>query len=237
MCPQLSWIEQRPSKPWVGGSNPFGHIYLFHSVALLLFHMDVSLIWWVWRSWLARQIVALEAEGSSPSIHPFLYRILSDAFGLSPSGKAQDFDSCIRWFESSQPSQKLNLYGPLAQAVEHLTFNQVVRGSSPRWLIKISDIVLYLIFLYLLFCSLYIEETLRIWRNWQTRQIQVLVSTDVQVQLLLSASKKAIIIDCLFLLSDILLLIIENYTGHLQITFSCISIIVIQLITTSRIPQ
>ena len=36
-----------------------------------------------------------------------------------------------------------------------MTFNQVVRGSSPRWLIKISDIVLYLIFLYLLFCSLY----------------------------------------------------------------------------------
>ena len=27
------------------------------------------LLWWVWRSWLARQIVALEAEGSSPSIH------------------------------------------------------------------------------------------------------------------------------------------------------------------------
>ena len=26
------------------------------------------------------------------------------------------------------------LYGLLAQVVEHLTFNQVVRGSSPRWL-------------------------------------------------------------------------------------------------------
>ena len=26
-------------------------------------------IWWVWRSWLARQIVALEAVGSSPTIH------------------------------------------------------------------------------------------------------------------------------------------------------------------------
>ena len=25
---------------------------------------------WVWRSWLARQIVALEAEGSSPFTHP-----------------------------------------------------------------------------------------------------------------------------------------------------------------------
>ena len=26
--------------------------------------------------------------------------------------------------------------GSLAQVVEHLTFNQVVRGSSPRWLTK-----------------------------------------------------------------------------------------------------
>lgn len=24
--------------------------------------------------------------------------------GLSPSGKAQDFDSCIHWFESNKPS-------------------------------------------------------------------------------------------------------------------------------------
>ena len=28
-------------------------------------------LWWVWRSWLARQIVALEAVGSNPTIHPF----------------------------------------------------------------------------------------------------------------------------------------------------------------------
>ena len=41
---------------------------------------------------------------------PFFFFI-----GLSPSGKAQDFDSCIRW-------------------LEHLTFNQVVRGSNPRTL-------------------------------------------------------------------------------------------------------
>ena len=26
--------------------------------------------------------------------------------GVSPSGKAQDFDSCIRWFKSIYPSQK-----------------------------------------------------------------------------------------------------------------------------------
>ena len=49
--------------------------------------------------------------------------------GSSPSGKAQDFDSCTRWFESSWPS-----YGRVAQVVEHLTFNQVVRGSNPRCL-------------------------------------------------------------------------------------------------------
>ena len=28
------------------------------------------------------------------------------------------------------------LLGSLAQVVEHLTFNQVVRGSNPRWLTK-----------------------------------------------------------------------------------------------------
>ena len=38
-------------------------------------------IWWVWRSWLARQIVALEAEGSSPSTHPRLVgSIINDSF-------------------------------------------------------------------------------------------------------------------------------------------------------------
>ena len=31
-----------------------------------------NLLWWVWRSWLARQIVALEAVGSNPTIHPKL---------------------------------------------------------------------------------------------------------------------------------------------------------------------
>ena len=28
--------------------------------------------------------------------------------------------------------------GSLAQVVEHLTFNQVVRGSSPRWLTNLA---------------------------------------------------------------------------------------------------
>ena len=44
-------------------------------------------------------------------------------------------------FAGSNPASpviKVQTYGPLAQAVEHLTFNQVVRGSSPRWLTLLS---------------------------------------------------------------------------------------------------
>ena len=79
-------------------------------------------IWWVQRGWLARQIVALEALGSNPSIHLLSLlesqqgffsnkgRICRGFFlyndGLSPSGKAQDFDSCTRGFESRQPSTR-----------------------------------------------------------------------------------------------------------------------------------
>ena len=55
-------------------------------------------------------------------------RKLPVMIGVSPSGKAWDFDSHMRWFESSYPSHKR--YDPLAQLVEHLTFNQRVRRSS-----------------------------------------------------------------------------------------------------------
>jgi hypothetical protein len=52
-------------------------------------------------------------------------------------------EPAFRWFESSRPSHyKIGslfnfhspIYGPLAQLVEHLTFNQGVAGSSPAWL-------------------------------------------------------------------------------------------------------
>ena len=49
--------------------------------------------------------------------------------GVSPSGKARDFDSRIRRFEPCHPS----MYDPLAQSAEHLTFNQGVRSSNLRW--------------------------------------------------------------------------------------------------------
>ena len=59
---------------------------------------------------------------------------------MSPSGKAQDFDSCIRAFEPRHPSQT-GLAVPahhdsVAQQAEQLPFKQWVRGSNPRWVTK-----------------------------------------------------------------------------------------------------
>ena len=51
--------------------------------------------------------------------------------------------------------------GLLAQAVEHLTFNQGVAGSSPAWLRRSKDRRALL--------SFFLNK--RVWWNWQTRQI------------------------------------------------------------------
>ena len=81
--------------------------------------------------------MALEAVGSSPITHPiFSSRFRQEAFfivpevntGMSPSGKAPDFDSGIRRFESCHPSQ----FDPLAQLAEQLPFKQWVRRSNRR---------------------------------------------------------------------------------------------------------
>ena len=58
------------------------------------------------------------------------YRI--NMMGYSQVGKASDFDSDIRKFKSCHPSQ-IFLDGPLAQSVEHLTFNQGVPSSNLGW--------------------------------------------------------------------------------------------------------
>ena len=57
------------------------------------------------------------------------------AFGLSPSGKAQDFDSCTTLVRI-----QLAQSGILAQSVEHLTFNQGVAGSNPACLMLIQHL-------------------------------------------------------------------------------------------------
>ena len=88
--------------------------------------------------------MALEADGSNPSIHPscmaenqartvprrfwLLFTLACIYGGMSPSGKARDFDSRIRGFESRHPS----IFDLLAQSAEHLPFKQGVRGSNPR---------------------------------------------------------------------------------------------------------
>lgn len=66
--------------------------------------------------------------------------LFSFHIGASPSGKARDFDSLIRWFESSRPSQRFWCrpsafdiwFDPIAQLAEQLPFKQWVRGSNPR---------------------------------------------------------------------------------------------------------
>lgn len=52
--------------------------------------------------------------------------------GMSPSGKAPDFDSGIRRFKSGHPSQD----DPLAQLAEQLPFKQWVRSSNLRRVTK-----------------------------------------------------------------------------------------------------
>ena len=77
--------------------------------------------------------------------------------GLSPSGKAPDFDSGIRGFESRHPSQPMGCedafhgfsipnieFDSVAQLVEHRPFKAGVQGSSPCWVTK-SEQTRYLV--------------------------------------------------------------------------------------------
>ena len=62
--------------------------------------------------WLTHQIVALTFGGSIPLTRLFINN------GVSPSGKARDFDSLMRWFESSYPSFKIAGVAELADALD-----------------------------------------------------------------------------------------------------------------------
>ena len=116
-------------------------------------------MWWLWRSWLARQIVALEAVGSNPTSHPtkkanskeFAFFYITPPFlhgvsaGLSPSGKARDFDSRIRGFESRQPNQKIDRCPvvPVDFFDSSVTFGQIRRRFVKRRKISCSGFRLF----------------------------------------------------------------------------------------------
>ena len=93
----------------------------------------------MWRSWLARQIVALEAEGSNPSTHlvvPFLIYIYG---GIAQLARAHGSYPWCRRFKS----YSRYLHGILAQLGEHLPYKQRVTGSSPVGPILLKDINQY----------------------------------------------------------------------------------------------
>ena len=81
---------------------------------------------------LTRRIVAPLCVGSIPTTHPTTLYLST---GVSPSGKATDFDSVMRWFDPSHPCQ----HDSLAQLAEHLTFNQGVPRSSRGWVTKLNS--------------------------------------------------------------------------------------------------
>ena len=75
--------------------------------------------------WLERQIVVLDVVGSNPITHP----------NDRDVAKSVRHQTLTLAFVGSSPAIPAK-HGPLAQVVEHLTFNQGVRSSSLRWLTK-----------------------------------------------------------------------------------------------------
>ena len=97
------------------------------------------------RLWLQRSWVQV------PLFTPLFLKFNYNRWGVAKRLKARDFDSRISQVQILPP-QPIYFYGPLAQQVEHMTFNHGVPSSTLGWV-----------------------TNMRTWRNWQTRQTQALV--------------------------------------------------------------
>ncbi len=71
--------------------------------------------------------MAQEVVGSTPTTHPIL--LIQRTMGCRQAVRHQTLTLAL---VGSNPATPASLFDPLAQLVEHLTFNQVVRSSTLR---------------------------------------------------------------------------------------------------------
>ena len=157
VCQQLSWIEHRPSKARVRGSNPFWHTIHFYEYMVGIVQWQSARLW-LWKSWVQVPLLTplINFKKWPPTIDIVLifdyngYRCqVNYTFTLLGCSQVVRHETLTLAFVGSNPAIPANNYDPLAQLVEHMTFNHGVPRSNRGWV-----------------------TNMRMWRNWQTHQTQ-----------------------------------------------------------------
>ena len=93
------------------------------------------------------QIVALDVVGSIPISHPifFFLRVARAALGRRQAVRHGTLTPARAGSNPTAPAIFSFWLDPLAQSVEHLTFNQGVRGSNPRWVTSVFKSELFIL--------------------------------------------------------------------------------------------